>query len=192
MYTTLFDSLVFLAERPQFLKQLPRWKDIPAPKRALIAGVVIVVVTLLLGAAATLTRYAYPPLVILGVFYGVVVSKPLTQFLAPKFQSLLTGFLGGITTGNIGSAGATLRKVISTIGTEINSTVAQILGSRGDLSGAVTVSLWILILTALVILAANAYYANLDSSPVGNPVAPAGNPAPIVQAAAAAGNAGQP
>jgi hypothetical protein len=38
----------------------------------------------------------------------------------------------------------------------------------GDLTDPVTLALWIALLTALIILAANAYYANQESSPVGN------------------------
>jgi hypothetical protein len=48
--------------------------------------------------------------------------------------------------------------------------VALIPASAGDISAATTLGLWIALLTALVILGANAYYANQQSSPVGNRV----------------------
>lgn len=106
----------------------------------------------------------------LGLFCGAVVAKVLGKFLAPQIQSHLTVFLGGITTGNIGSSGAGLHKLITGVADQINKLVTLIPASAGDISAATTLGLWIALLTALVILGANAYYANQQSSPVGNRV----------------------
>jgi hypothetical protein len=172
MYKTLFD--VF-ADESAFLRRLPRWKDLQIRQRALIAGVGIIVITLLLTITAVFTRFHYGPLVVLGVFLGVIVSKVLTQFLAPKIQSLVTGFLGGVTTGNIASKEASLSKGISALAGFVNTLVASIISkthaSAADFSGPVMLCIWVAIVTALVIVATNAYYANLESSAVGERVA---------------------
>ncbi len=175
MYKTLFD--VF-ADRSDYLK-LPRWRDLQPRQKALIAALAIILTTLLLGAFAAFTRFHSTPLVILGVFLGVIVSRVLTQFLAPKIQSLVTGFLGGITTGNIASKEASLSKGITALADLVNKLVASIISKTqapaADFSQPVNLCIWIAIVTALVILATNAYYANQESSPVGERV---GNPAP--------------
>lgn len=164
MYITLFDLF-----GSQFGPH-PRWSNIAPHNRALISGLAIVTVLLLLSGTAVMTRFHYTPLIIMGVFCGGIVAKVLGQFLAPKIQSHVTAFLGGITTGNIGTSETGLRKLISKIADEINKVVALLPQTMGDLSDPVTLSLWIALFTALVILAANAYYANQESSPVGNPV----------------------
>jgi hypothetical protein len=161
MYITVFDLLV---------KRFPRWSNISPANRALIIGPLIVAVLLLLGGTAIATQYHYMPLMALGLFCGAVVAKVLGKFLAPQIQSHLTVFLGGITTGNIGSSGAGLHKLITGVADQINKLVALIPASAGDISAATTLALWIALITALVILGANAYYANQQSSPVGNRV----------------------
>ena len=161
MYITLFDLLV---------KRVPRWRTISPANRALIIGPMIVAVLLLLGGMAIATRFHYVPLMAMGVFCGAVVAKVLGKFLAPQIQSHLTMFLGGITTANIGSTGVGLHKLITGVADQINRLVVLIPASAGDISGATTLGLWIALLTALVILGANAYYANQESSPVGNRV----------------------
>jgi len=166
MYITLFD---LLASRFDHLHR-PGWKNLAPHNRALLAGLLIVTVLLLLGGTAVMSQYHYVPLIILGVFCGGVVAKVLGQFLAPKIQSHVTAFVGGITTGNIGSSESGLRKLISNVAEQINKLVGLLPQNMGDLSDPMTLSLWIALLTALVILAANAYYANQDSSPVGNPL----------------------
>jgi hypothetical protein len=166
MYITLFD---LLASRFDHLHR-PGWNNLAPHNRALLAGLLIVTVLLLLGGTAVMSQYHYVPLIILGVFCGGVVAKVLGQFLAPKIQSHVTAFVGGITTGNIGSSESGLRKLISNVAEQINKLVGLLPQNMGDLSDPMTLSLWIALLTALVILAANAYYANQDSSPVGNPV----------------------
>jgi energy-coupling factor transporter transmembrane protein EcfT len=161
MYITVFDLLG---------KRFPRWRNISPANRAVIIGPVIVAVLLSLGGTAIATRYHYMPLMALGVFCGAVVAKVLGKFLAPQIQSHLTLFLGGITTGNIGSSGAGLHKLITGVADQINKLVTLIPASAGDISGATTLGLWVALLTALAILAANAYYANQQWSPVGNRV----------------------
>src|ERR1700758_114698 len=161
MYITVFDLLG---------KRCPRWSNISPANRAVIVGPVIVAVLLLLGGTAIATRHHYVPLMILGVFCGAVVAKVLGKFLAPQIQSHLTVFLGGITTGNIGSSGAGLHRLITGVADQINKLVALIPASAGDISAATTLGIWVALLTALAILGANAYYANQQSSPVGNRV----------------------
>ena len=160
MYITVFDLLS---------KRFPRWSNISPANRAVIIGPLIVAVLLLLGGTAIVTEYHYVPLMILGVFCGAVVAKVLgNNFLAPQIQSHLTVFLGGVTTVNIGSSGAGLRKLITGTADQIGKLVALIPASAGDISGATTLGLWVALLTALVILGANAYFANQASSKVGN------------------------
>ena len=184
MYITLFDTL-----EAQFdpLSKLPKWTRIAPNNRALIVGIFIVVVLILLSGTAVTTTYHYVPLIILGLFSGGVVAKVSGRFLAPKIQSHVTAFLGGITTGNIGSSGSSLRKLISATADQINKLVTMLPKSAGDLSGAMTLSLWIALVTALVVLATNAYYANLDSSAVGNLLPPVPVPAPPAPAPATPG-----
>jgi hypothetical protein len=161
MYITVFDLL---------LKRFPRWRNISAANRAVIVGPLIVGVLLLLGGTAIATEYHYVPLMTLGLFCGAVVAKVLGKFLAPQIQTHLTVFVGGITTGNIGSSGAGLRKGIGAVADQIAKLVALIPASAGDISGATTLGIWVTLLTALVILGANAYFASQQSSPVGNRV----------------------
>lgn len=187
MYKTLFD--VF-ADRSDFLKRLPRWRDLQPRQKALIAALAIIVTTLLLGSLAAFTQFHSTPLVILGVFLGVIVSRVLSQFLAPKIQSLVTGFLGGITTGNIASKEASLSKAISALADLVNRLAASITSKTqapaADFTQPVTLCIWIAIVTALVVLATNAYYANQESSAVGERVGiPAAVPAPAVPIAVA-------
>jgi len=151
MYITVFDLLG---------KRCPRWSNISPANRAVIIGPLIVAVLLMLGGTAIATRHHYMPLIALGLFCGAVVAKVLGKFLAPQIQSHLTVFLGG----------AGLHKLITGIADQINKLVALIPASAGDISAATTLGLWIALLTALVILGANAYYANQQSSPVGNRV----------------------
>jgi hypothetical protein len=171
MYKTLFD--VF-ADQSHFLQRLPRWRDLQPRQKALIAALAIIVTTLLLGSTAAFTRLHRTPLVVLGMFLGVIVSRVLTQFLAPKIQSLAAGFLGGITTGNIASKEASLSKGISALADLVNKLAASIISKTqappADFSQTVTLCIWIAIVTALVILATNAYYANQESSTVGERV----------------------
>jgi len=159
MYITVFDLLS---------KRFPRWSNISPANRAVIVGPLIVAVLLLLGGTAIVTEYHYVPLMTLGVFCGAVVAKVLGKFLAPQIQSHLTVFLGGVTTVNIGSSGAGLRKLITGTADQIGKLVALIPASAGDISGATTLGLWVALLTALVILGANAYFANQKSSQVGD------------------------
>jgi hypothetical protein len=174
MYRTLFD--VF-AERSDLLGRLPRWQDLQPRQKALIAGVSIILITLLCGAAAIFTPFHYATIIALGVFLGVVVSRVLTQFLAPKIQSLATGFLGGVTSTNIASKEASVSKAIGSLGVLVNKLVDSIVSKTptagADLTQPITFGVWIAVLTALVIVATNAYYANLESSTVGDPVAAA-------------------
>jgi hypothetical protein len=169
MYVTIFDALA-----TQFapLNRIPRLKSFPPATRALIMGIFIVVFVLLFGSLAVFTSHVCAPLVVLGVFTGVMISKLLTQFLAPRFQTLITGFIGGVTTGNIGAKGASLRTAIRDLGDAIKDLVTTInpgtSGTSAYLDQAIIWSIWIAILTAFVILATNAYYANEKSSPVGN------------------------
>jgi hypothetical protein len=179
MYTTLFDSLdkLILDYNPttsfaaHLLSALPRWQTLPGATRALIAGLIIILVTLGLGSVSLLTGHAYVPLILLGVFYGAVSSKLLTQFLGPKIQSAATGFLGGVTAGNIGSKEATLRTWIRSIADAIKDFVTNMNPGTSQhvqyLNQGLVWCVWMAIVTALVILAANAYYANVESSPVG-------------------------
>ena len=174
MYVTLFDTFINFSQ----------WKNLSIHARALIVGVSIIAITIVLGAAAILTLHPYVPLILLGVFYGIIISKILSQFLAPKIQSLVTGFLGGITAGNIGVQQARLSAAIHNVANGIQSTAKSIAAGTfhadADFTTAVVWAIWITLLTAIVILAANAYYANLDSSPVGSTTPEMPHPAPVV------------
>jgi len=167
MYVTIFDTFI------------PYWKNLQVHTRALIVGVAIIAVTILLGSLSVLTHYHFSALITLGVFYGIVLSKILSQFLAPKIQSLVAGFLSGITAGNIGVQQARVSAAIHNVANGIQG-IAQniasgIVTADADFNLAIVWGVWIALLTAIMILAANAYYANLESSPVGEaqPVQPA-------------------
>jgi len=171
MYKTMFD--VF-ADRSDLLKALPRWKELQSRQKALITALAIILTTLLLGAIAAFTRFHRTPLVFLGMFLGVIVSRVLTQFLAPKIQSLVTGFMGGITTGNIASKEASLSKGITAVADLVNKLAASVISKTqapaADFSQPVILCIWITIVTALLVLATNAYYANQQTSTVGDRV----------------------
>jgi hypothetical protein len=178
MYITVFDLLS---------TRFPRWSNISPANRAVIVGPLIVAVLLGLGGTAIVTDYHYAPLMALGVFCGAVVAKVLGKFLAPQIQSHLTVFLGGVTTVNLGSSGAGLRKLITGTADQIAKLVALIPASAGDISGATSLGLWVALLTALVILGANAYFANQKSSPVGNRIDAATAIAPSISSNAVQG-----
>ena len=171
MYVTIFDTFI------------PYWKNLQIHTRALIVGVAIIAVTILLGSLSVLTHYHFSSLITLGVFYGIVISKILSQFLAPKIQSLVAGFLSGITAGNIGVEQARMSTAIHNVANGVQGIAQGIvaLAPQADpaFNAAIVWAVWIALLTAIMILAANAYYANLESSPVGEaePAQPAPNAA---------------
>ena len=175
MYITLFDTLDNLVFSAPVISRLfgalPKWQSISGASKALIAGVVIILFTMALGSVSLLTGHAYVPLILLGVFYGAVSSRLLTQVLGPKIQSPATGFLGGITAGNVGSKEATLRTWIRAIADAIKDLVNNVNPGNSEhaqyLNQGLVWCIWMAIATALVILASNAYYANVESSPVG-------------------------
>src|ERR1022692_5324263 len=70
-------------------------------KRAIVMVLILLAVTSILGGIVATTPHAYTPMVLLGVFYGVVFSYPVITFLSPSIQSAAGGFLGGITTSSI-------------------------------------------------------------------------------------------
>ena len=141
----------------------------PPANRAVIVGPLIVAVLLLLGVRRwrrnILTCPDGP-----GAFSGAVVPKVLGKFLAPQIQSHWTVFLGGITTGNIGSSGAGLHNLITRIADKINELVALIPASAGDISAATTLRLMDCAVNRTGDSRGNAYYAKPQSSPVGNHV----------------------
>ncbi len=172
MYITIFD---ILAESSAAFHRLPRWKSLPPATRASVVGIVIIGVTIVLGASAVF-KAPFLSLIPLGVFYGIVASKILSQFLAPRIQTSVVSFLGGITLGNIGVQQAKVSAAIHGVANWVQQAadnLARQLHPNGDFSSAMVWAMWTAILTAMVILAANAYYASLDSSNVGNAAAPA-------------------
>ena len=176
MYVTIFDTFI------------PYWKNLSVHTRALIVGVSIIAVTILFGSLSLLTHYHFSALIALGVFYGIVISKILSQFLAPKIQSLVAGFLSGITAGNIGVQQAKLSAAIHNIANGVQNVaqgIARItLNADADFNTAIVWGIWIALLTAIMILAANAYYANIESSPIGRTAAElaiAGGPHPAAE-----------
>ena len=177
MYVTIFD------------KYIPLWNELPTHTRAVIVGVSIVATTILFGAAAVLTHHHYAALITLGVFYGIVISKMMSQFLAPKIQSLVAGFLSGITAGNIGVQQARLSAAIHKFADGVQS-VAQNLAATtqhadAEFNMAIVWGMWVATVTAVVILAANAYYANMESSSIGNTALNVAVPATAAPAALA-------
>lgn len=169
MYTTLFDVL---ADRFKILSYLPRWKNMSPMNKSAVIGVSLIVVTLGMGTLAILTTFVFPPFIFLGVFYGVIASRLLAKFLAPKLQTITSGFIAGISTGSIGAKEAKLREIIRTTGQYITDLVTSInlpAGKSANFDPAVVFCIWIAIITVLVILGTNAYYANAKSSRVGDP-----------------------
>lgn len=178
-FISMFDVLdISLAQRF-------KWTAFSPQAKAIIAVVGLLLVTFSLGAAAVFTTHSLIPLLILGVVYGVILSYPLTKFFGPKIQSLVTGFLGGVSLGNIGTQEAKLRAWIIALGNSIKQLVASAHPPEG-LSDAIVYSIWTAIIVAFFILAANAYFANQKTNPVGNPIPPP-LPAPAIVAAAVAG-----
>jgi hypothetical protein len=184
MYVTIFDTFI------------PRWNHLPPRTRALIVGVSIIAVSILLGSLAVLTPYHFTALIALGIFYGIVISKLMSQFLAPKIQSLVAGFLSGVTAGNIGIQQARLSAAIHNIADGIQRIAQSIamstLHADADFNTAIVWGIWVAVFTAIVILAANAYYANLESSPVGLAAQPITTPIAAAATAGAAGGGAQP
>jgi len=148
--------------------------NLSSQARAIITVIGIGIVTVSLGAAAAFTTYAYPPMIALGAFYGVILSYPVTRFLRPRIQSIVTAFLGGLTAGNIGSEQAKLSSAIVSISKWVKDQVVALHPGASPeathLNGAITWGIWTCILIALAILAANAYFANHDQNDIGTRV----------------------
>jgi len=182
VYTTLFSELFGKLGWAKLLLQW--WGKASIQTKAVGSVVAVAAVTLGLGAIAVLTPWAYLSLLPLGIFYGVVLSYPITRFFGPKLQSLATGFLGGITIGNIGTQQAKLRAYIIDLGEWIKQQVVAVnpasSARAAHLDGAIVWAVWSAILICLAILGANAYYANKEGNPVGRP----DQPAPSAQPAA--------
>ena len=178
MYITLFSQVIPKLDWARALAGW--WRKASGQTKAILSVVVLAVVTLILGALAVYTPLVYLFLLPLGIFYGVVVSYPVIRFFGPKLQSLATGFLGGITIGNIGTQEAKLRSYVIVAGEKIKEAIVGLnppdTARAARLDGAIVWSIWTAILVCLAILAANAYFANKDGNPVGQPV-PAGPPA---------------
>lgn len=162
-FVTMFDLLGNLLG-PRF-----RWGNMKTQTKAVLMVIVLVVVTVGFGALAVFTTYSYTSLLALGVFYGVVLSYPVTRFFGPKVQSIVTGFLGGLTMGNIGTQEAKLRAWIIALGNWIKQQIAAT-NPPPRLHEAIVCSIWTAILIAFAILAANIYFANQSTNPVGNRV----------------------
>lgn len=153
-----------------------KWTTLTTQTRAVVTVVFLVVVTGGLGILSVFTSYSYTSLLILGVFYGVMLSYPVTRFFGPKVQSIVTGFLGGLTLGNIGTQEAKLRAWIIGLSNWIKQQVASA-NPPPRLNDAIVASIWTTMLIALAILAANTYFANQSANPVGNPVPKPPSPA---------------
>ncbi len=164
MYTNLFDEL------PQ-TPVSSGWRNLSYKVRGLIVGLTIVPITLGICAAAAYSSHPYIYLCALGLAHGALISMLLTQLLAPKFQTLATGFLGGISVENIAAKEARLRHAIRATSEFIRRLAENVNlftpKANPDFQSAFILCMWIALITALVILAINTYYANSDKSPVG-------------------------
>lgn len=182
MYITLFSQVIPKLDWARTLAGW--WRKASGQTKAILSVVVLAVVTLILCALAVYTPFVYLFLLPLGIFYGVVLSYPVIRFFGPKLQSLVTGFLGGITIGNIGTQEAKLRSYVILAGEKIKEAIVGLnppdTVKAASLDGAIVWSIWTAILICLAILAANAYFANKEGNPVGQPV-PAPQPAQPVQ-----------
>jgi len=177
MYITLFDML---AERISALARLPRWGSIRPSTRAVIIGVAVILITLCLGTVANFTSLVFTPLVLLGVFYGAVIAKLLGQFLAPKLQTMTTGFIAGISSGSLGAKESKLIDAIHSTSEFITSLSVSIRPPEArnpNFGPAVSLCIWIAICTIVVILGSNSYYANIESSRIGQLAQPVPAPA---------------
>ncbi|HET9183722.1 MAG TPA: hypothetical protein VFP59_16445 [Candidatus Angelobacter sp.] len=169
MYITLFSELLGKLNRAKL--PLDSWRNTSIQNKAVVSVVTVAVLTLGLGGVAILSRWVYLCLLPLGIFYGVVLSYPITRFFGPKLQSLATGFLGGITIENIGTQQAKLSAYITAVAGWIKAKVTTVIpaGSArmAKLDNAIMWAVWTAILVCLAILAVNAYYANKEGNPVG-------------------------
>ena len=171
MYITLFTQAF---SKLDWAKALIAWcRGASKQTKAVLSVVVLAAVTLILGALAIYTPFVYLFLLPLGIFYGVVLSYPVIRFFGPKLQSLAAGFLSGITIGNIGTQEARLRTYVIVAGEKIKETVLKVhpadTAQAARLDAAIVWSIWTAILICLAIVAANAYFANKDGNPVGQP-----------------------
>jgi hypothetical protein len=138
-----------------------------------IIGIAVILITLGLGTIANFSRFVFAPFVILGVFYGAVVSKLLGQFLAPKLQTMTTGFIAGISSGSLGAKESKLVDAIHSTSdfiTSLSVSIRPLEARNPNFSPAVSLCFWIAICTIIVTLGSNAYYANVESSRVGQPI----------------------
>ena len=139
----------------------------PQNKAAVVASF-LVLITLCLGWVAFSTRHPYPPLVILGLFYGIALAYLVTRFANAAIQSSLGSFIGGFSLGNLGSKGAAFSKAVTKLGDSIKSTVNQFVQAPGLSSSfpdAVNICVWTTIITAGVMVLANAFFVRKEDNP---------------------------
>jgi len=129
----------------------------------------VALLTIALGSVAVRTNHQFLPLILLGLFYGGLLSYPAIRFLGPRVQSAVAGFTGGVTAGNIGTQQAKLREAVVDLSSWLSTHLASVAPAGApQLNEAIVWCAWTTIISTLAIMLANAYCANVDSIPVGN------------------------
>src|ERR1017187_1657106 len=158
-----------------------RLSKLAPQKRAIVMVLILLAVTSILGGIAA-TTHAYTPMVLLGVFYGVVFSYPVITFLSPSIQSAAGGFLGGITTSSIATKLTLAKTWVATVGAAIASLVKTLpIQLNTEMSAAITYCIWMTIVTTLLIVVVNVYYSHSNTSNIGNQVKVEPLPPPAIR-----------
>jgi hypothetical protein len=159
-----------------------RLSKLAPQKRAIVMVLILLAVTSILGGIAATTPHAYTPMVLLGVFYGVVFSYPVITFLSPSIQSAAGGFLGGITTSSIATKLTLAKTWVATVGAAIASLVKTLpIQLNTEMSAAITYCIWMTIVTTLLIVVVNVYYSHSNTSNIGNQVKVEPPPPPAIR-----------
>ncbi len=169
----MVDLLEALVRLLAGLIKLGKFKDFPTWPRAaksIFVVLILILVTIGLGSIARFTEHAYLPMIFLGIVYGVFGSYPAMKFLGPKIQAALAGFLGGLGMGSLGAKEAAIKSGIQAIAAFIGDLEKTIRGviTPPDQSAqplpwnymdtAIVYCIWMTLLTAFLIVAANACF----------------------------------
>jgi PEGA domain len=174
----------------------------PAPtpwsprKKAIVATVSIIGITVALPLLAYYTQHAYSIFVALGVIYGIIVAYALMKLLRKKIQAGVAAFLGGLAFESIGSKEATLRIWIRSVAHWVTTQVSDVHhyfrhplvpaeSSSADwtsIDTAIVMCFWITVITIVLVVFTEAYFAwnqgtvEVTSTPSGAQVSADGVP----------------
>jgi hypothetical protein len=168
------------------LKGLPSlakaYKGWPTPRKNILKVVFILIVTIvvvLIAVAAQRSRYVlFVLFLLLGIFWGVVLSYPVMKFFGLKIQAAVSGFLGGVSVSNVGSREASIKSGIRTVSQSIGDLIVALQQQSqptrpwSDIDTAIVYCVWMTIVATFLIVMANACSSSSPIPVVVPPVDP--------------------